>query len=245
MSKVEERNPNGYYVRLSEDAVVQLVLAGLEAYCIDHAHDGRRRSGVETYGTLWGHHVQVGDSGPTVYCIELVGIDTSAERARDSVHASTAALTLKREVMSSLWPQYQFLGDVHTHPYGHVSKVSETERGFSDVDIQDITGNSRYWDDHGYRVGMVLSLAWLKHAKADPKVEFLDDGSLRITLKNVRMWLKAYVAYSVGRTPPELAVTDRQVVIDCPGLTGLSLHYGPMGKVATGRKRKYMPADRG
>lgn len=245
MSKVEERNPHGYYVRVSEDALVQLVLAGLEAYCVDHAHDGRRRSGVETYGTLWGHQVHVGKNGPTVYCISQVGIDTSAERARDSVHPSSEALTLKREVMASLWPHYEFLGDVHTHPYGHVSKVSSVERGFSDVDIRDITQNSGYWDDLGYRVGMVLSIAWLKRALPDPKVEFLDDGSLRITLKNVRMWLKAYVAYSVGRTPPELAVTGEWVVIDCPGLTGLSLHYGPMGKVATGRKRSYVPADRG
>lgn len=245
MGKVERKNPCGYYVRVSEDALVQLVLAGLEAYCIDHAQDGRRRSGVETYGTLWGHQVRVGEDGPTVYCIEQVGIDTSAERGRDSVHPSSEALRLKRDVMSSLWPHYDFLGDVHTHPYGHVSEVSATGRGFSEVDIADVVRHSAYWDDHGYRVGLVLSIAWMKRATLEPKVDVLDASTVRFTLKNVRMWLKAYVAHSVRRTPPELAVTDEDVVLDCPALGGLKLHYGPMGKVATGRKRKYVPADRG
>lgn len=243
MGKVEPRNPNGYYVRLSEDALVQLVLAGLEAYCVDHAHDGRRRSGVETYGSLWGHQVRSGAHGPTIYCVEQVGIDTSAERDRWSVHPSSEALTLKRQVMESLWPQYDFLGDVHTHPFGHMSEVSATERGFSEIDIDDIVSHSAYWEDHGYRVGMVMSIAWMKRATADPKIEILDASTVRFTLRNLRMWLKAYVAHLEVEGMPDLVVTDESVVLDCPALTGLNLHYGPMGKVATGRKRKYVPAD--
>jgi len=243
MGKVEERNPDGYYVRLSEDALVQLVLAGLEAYCVDHAHDGHHRSGVETYGSLWGHQIRPGGSGPTLYCIEQVAVDTSAERARTSVHPSSAALMLKREVMSSLWPQYDFLGDIHTHPFGNHSKVLASEHGFSAIDIDDIIGHSAYWADHGYRVGMVLTISWMKRASVDPKVETLDSSTLRFTLKNVRMWLKAYVSYLAAEGTTDLEVTDESVVLDCPALTGLNLHYRPMGKVATGRKRKYVPAE--
>ncbi len=243
MGKVETRNPNGYYVRLSEDALVQVVLAGLEAYCVEHAHDGRRRFGVETYGSLWGHQVRSNGDGPTIYCVEQVGIDTSAERDRYSVHPSSEALTLKREVMASLWPQYDFLGDVHTHPFNHMSEVTGPQRGFSQIDIDDIVSHSAYWENHGYRVGMVLSIAWMKRATPDPKVEIVDDTTVCVTLKNVRMWLKACVAYRVQEGLPDMEVTDRSVVLDCPALTGLNLHYGPMGKVATGRKRKYVPAE--
>ncbi len=246
MGGVEPRNPMGYYVRPSEDALVQLVLAGLEAYCVEHAHEGRPpRSGVETYGSLWGHQVRLGSDGPTVLCVQQVGIDTSAQRDRLSVRPSSEALMLKREVMGSLWPQYEFLGDFHTHPLGQASKVAAFERGFSEIDANDIVAHSAYWDDHGYRVGLVLSIAWMKRAKSDPQVDMLNASTVRFTLKNVRMWLKAYVAYSVCKEPSELAVTDDGVVLDCPALTGLNLHYGPMGKVATGRKRRYLPADQG
>jgi hypothetical protein len=246
MGKVERRNPHGYFVRVSEDALVQLVLSGLEAYCIEHARgDGKRGSAVETYATLWGHQVRAGEDGPTVYCVEHVGVDTSADRGRWSVLPSGEALALKREVMASLWPQYDFLGDVHTHPFGHVSEVTPFETGFSDVDRQDIVGRSDYWQSQGYRVGLVLTIAWMKKGVVDPKAEILKPNILRLTLRNVRMWLTAYVVHSIRRTPADLGVTDEQVVLDCPALTGLNLHYQPMGKVATGRRRKYVPVDRG
>lgn len=246
MGKVERRNPNGYFVRVAEDALVPLVLSGLEAYCVEHAREGqKRKSGVETYASLWGHQVRLGEDGPTVYCVEHLGVDTSADRDRFSVLPSGEALALKREVMASLWPQYDFLGDVHTHPFGHVSEVSADERGFSDVDVADIVGRSDYWQAQGYRVGLVLTIAWMKRGASGPRVDVVDPSTVRITLRNVRMWLKAYVVHSVRRNPAELAVTDEGVVLDCPGLTGMNLHYGPMGKVATGRKRKYVPAVRG
>lgn len=105
----------GYVVRVHENALIQMCLSGLEAYSIWHRQKGPRTR-LETYGALWGHELSL-PGGPTVYSVEMATVDTSAERTHDAVTPVWDALQLKRDVMTSFWPQYDFLGDFHTHPY--------------------------------------------------------------------------------------------------------------------------------
>ncbi len=46
-----------YHVRISEDALIQLVLNGLEAYSVHHPGNKKSKTRLETYGLLWGHEI--------------------------------------------------------------------------------------------------------------------------------------------------------------------------------------------
>jgi len=108
------RNTSGYIIRISEQAPVHMCLSGMEAFSASHLRRGPRIR-LETYGSLWGHEVRL-PRGRTLYSVEMAAVDTSAKMENDEVRPAPAALDLKRDVMTSFWPQLEFLGDFHTHP---------------------------------------------------------------------------------------------------------------------------------
>lgn len=109
-------NPDGYVVKVSEAALAQICLNGLEAYVIGGNGPKGRTNLLETYGLLWGHEVSLPD-GKTLYSIEFMSVDTSAATTRNSFLPNPSALHMKTDIISSFWPQYEFIGDFHTHPY--------------------------------------------------------------------------------------------------------------------------------
>lgn len=121
---LREFNQHGYIVRVSENSLIQMCLNGIEAYVVKHKQGKGKKSKnmIETYGLLWGHQINQPDK-KTLYCVEMVSIDTSAVRDTNSVIPRKLALRLKKDLLTSFWPQYEFLGDFHTHPYEHYKEV--------------------------------------------------------------------------------------------------------------------------
>ncbi|MDD4237432.1 MAG: hypothetical protein PHT62_02570 [Desulfotomaculaceae bacterium] len=115
-------NSSGYVIRISENALIQMCLNGLEAYIVTHKENNEDKSKLETFGLLWGHESTLTNQ-KTLYSIELLSIDTSAVRKSNSCEPNDLALELKRDIMTSFWPHYDFLGDFHTHPYNNYRYV--------------------------------------------------------------------------------------------------------------------------
>ena len=105
---MKKYNDNGYIIRIGENALIQMCLNGLEAYSIAHKKGKRSQKPLETLGLLWGHELELSNK-KTLYCVEFASIDTSAERNHDSCEPNDEALELKRNVLTSFWPQYDFL----------------------------------------------------------------------------------------------------------------------------------------
>jgi hypothetical protein len=118
---------NNYYIRISENALIQLVLNGLEAYSVYHQGKKRAETRLETYGLLWGHETHLPNNNGILYSIELISVDTSAERAHSFCSPNDSALQLKRDIMTSFLPHYDFLGDFHTHPYKKYTDVTKNK----------------------------------------------------------------------------------------------------------------------
>lgn len=223
---------SGYVVRLSESALIQLCLSAMEAYSVSHLRKGRRVQ-LETYGLLWGHEALLPD-GRTLYAIEMASVDTSARMEHSSVHRSEHALELKRDLMTSFWPQLEFLGDFHSHPYPQgTNVVGERLYEFSAEDRTDIEENSGFWQRHGYRIGLVITLTALKRSSSRLD-KWLNRSTLEFTLGNYRLWLKAYVAYEQDGTLRLTADDDSGVLLDCPALIGLQGEYTAFGRAQTG-----------
>lgn len=224
------RNPNGYVIRLSEPALIYLCQAGLEAYSVQH--QGKRA--LETYGLLWGHQLTMQD-GRTLFAIEMATVDTSAQRKKDEVTPNENSLALKQDIMTSYWPQLKFLGDFHTHPHRSADEVvAERLYEFSELDRESIEAYPDFWREHGYRVGLVMTIALLKRrsSRSDRR---LPDGTLEFTLSNYRFWLKANVAYSDAEGLRLTADADEQVLLDCPALLGLQGEYTTFGRGKPGQ----------
>ncbi|HYF76068.1 MAG TPA: hypothetical protein VD973_02960 [Symbiobacteriaceae bacterium] len=225
-------NQTGYVIRIEEPALIQLCLAGLEAYSVAHLREGPRIQ-LETYGTLWGHKVDLPDGRP-LYSVQMATTDTSARMARSSVETAEGSLELKRDLMTSFWPQLEFLGDFHTHPYRHPEEVGPEQYSFSKGDREDIEDRSDFWLRHGYRVGLVLTIAQLKRASSRDH-RWLEENTIEFTLGNYRMWLKAYVVSDCDGRLSVSADDDPDVLLDCPALVGLQGEYTPFGRGRSGR----------
>lgn len=182
-----------YFVRISEDALIQLVLNGLEAYSVHHLGNEKAKTLLETYGLLWGHEIRLPETNNIHYSIELISIDTSAKRGRNSCNYNDSALELKRHILTSNWPHYDFLGDVHTHPYKDY-KIVEANKyyNFSKDDIEDLEENSKKWKNHNYRVGLVLTIAQMQKA-GRKETKYLKPNLIEFTLGDYRLWIKCYV----------------------------------------------------
>lgn len=223
-------NQHGYIIRISENALIQMCLNGLEAYIVSHDGGNKVNNRLETFGLLWGHEISLPDR-QTLYCVELLSIDTSAIRKPNSCEPNDISLKLKRDIMTSFWPQYDFLGDFHTHPYVNFTKVAKGKLyEFSQDDIKSIESYSNHWQNHNYRIGLVLTIALMK-SRSSRKHKWIEPNTIEFTLGNYRLWLKGYITYLNDKKQLRLSNhTDENIVIDCPALVGLIGEYTEFGR---------------
>ncbi len=206
---------------------LQLVLNGLEAYSVHHPGNKKSKTRLETYGLLWGHEIHLPETNDIHYSIELISIDTSAKRGRNSCNYNDSALELKRHILTSNWPHYDFLGDVHTHPHKDY-KIVEANKyyNFSRDDIKDLEENSDYWKKHNYRVGLVLTIAQM-HKVGTRDATYLKTNLIEFTLGVYRLWIRCYVILNEdtieneeGEKKSVFKVSDHdeeKVHLDCSG----------------------------
>lgn len=234
---VERVNNIYYYIRISENALIQLVLNGLEAYSVFHQGKKKAETRLETYGLLWGHETHLSNNNDILYSIELISVDTSAERSRNFCNPNDSALQLKRDIMTSFWPHYDFLGDFHTHPYKKYTDVTKNKcYNYSAGDVKSLEDYSDYWKNYNYRVGLVLTIALLSK-EGTKGFEHTQNNLIEFTLGNYRLWIKGYVLYKAendnGEKITTLKVSDHKadnVILDCTALVGLSWEFTPFGR---------------
>lgn len=224
-------NPYGYVIRISESSLISMLLSCLEAYSVSHRKNGRRRTALETYGLLFGSEVRLPDE-KTLYSIELVSVDTSAGRERSACTPSPKALELKKDLITPFFPQYEFLGDYHSHPY--TKPYTEELMGtdcfkFSPCDYAHILGASDYWIKHNYRVGMVVTITLLKRKSARQN-RMIDTNIMEFTFGNYRLFLAGYVGLLDEDDEGLEIAGNGDVTLFCPSLMGLSGEYTPFGK---------------
>lgn len=227
-------NKNGYIIRITERAIVQMILSGLEAYSVAHPNPrGKKVNKVETYGLLWGHEIRQTDNS-VVYCIDAISIETSAIRMPDTVRYVYEAVDLKKSIIQSFFPTYDLLGDFHTHPYNHYKTVLKHKQYYmSEGDISDIENNGDYWIKNNYRLGIVFTISRMSKRPQSPKAKVISQNTLQFDLGNYRLWLKAYATYQDKEKHLRFTEhNDENVILSCPALEGLNLENIRFGKVS-------------
>ena len=223
-----EFNNKKYYVRVSEDALLQLCLYGLEAYEISHNGGQRKKTMLETYGNVLGHS-RLLPSGETLISVDMVSVDTSAKQNESSCLPNEKALELKYDVLNAYWPQYEYIGDFHTHPYKNVDEVNyykgwrQSEQDFISVEADPYQDG---WLKYNYRLGIVLAICKMQR-KGSLNPTRIQSNTLRFDIGNYRCWITAYVACTNYKEKdgklrfiPEADV-DKYILIDSSAIHGI------------------------
>jgi transcriptional antiterminator Rof (Rho-off) len=239
-------NKNGYIVRISENALISLILNALEAYCINHkninTHDNIK---LETFGNLFGYEMKLTD-GKVVYQIEIANTDTSAKQKNSSVSYNREAISLKIDTITSFWPHLDYLGEFHSHPYDSHKEAKDIKGYYlSDNDRNDLTSNSEFWGKYRHRVGLLITIGpMLRSSSRETQWVNTNMNCVELNLGNFKIWLTAYCSYQKREKMFFTKDNDDLVTLDCPHLTGLQWEHTKYGRVkVTDTKVKFLPSN--
>lgn len=228
---LERKNKNGYVVKITEDAFIEMCLSALEAYVVSESDgEGDKLDPVETYGQIWGNQATMRD-GTTVFTIKKVTIDTSAERTPGSCSSDKEALLVKTNFVESFFPDIEFMGDFHTHPYIKNTREIKQEEyyEFSTADKKSVE-KLDFFDGFPYRVGLVMTLSAVDSQEPLPTLStrIKDDYSvIEFHFSNYRIWLQAYATYLTPYDNRKL--TKDNVWLEVPAINGLECPFGNFG----------------
>ena len=225
-----------YIINLSENCLISLVLSALEAYAI--RHQGKRKNGLETFGSLFGYETKI-DDGPTIYTIELASVDTSSTKKRDSVDYQEKALILKKQILRSFWPHLSFLGDFHTHIYPNRSEMPTTGQFLSEGDRRDLQRNEEFWKELDSRLSLVLTVSTL--GRSGSKAAGWEDWykwphCIQFTMANTRIWIAGYCLKKSEEKIFYTSDKDSEVILYCPSLTGFYGEWLEFGRIKHDRR---------
>lgn len=221
---IERKNKCGYVVKITESAFIDMCLSALEAYIVCDSEEP-----FETYGQVWGHQGSMID-GRTIYTVEKMSIDTSAEGDNGSCSYESETRHVKTNFMESFFPNFEFLGDFHTHPYFQETRDVKKHKlyEFSPTDIKTVEKTDEF-AGYDFRVGLVMTLAYVNtRDQLELSARIKDDPSvLEFHFSNYRIWLQAYVSY---KTPYDnVKLTKNEVSLEVPGICGIDEPFAPFG----------------
>jgi hypothetical protein len=206
-------------VSISEPAFFSIIMSALEAYQVGQSSDARKdNSMVEVYGNLWGYKSQT-QRNESILRVVMADADLSAKAEPSQTTPHPDAYILKTDFADCYFPEIEYLGDFHSHPYTEDEVKSELElqrnkyHRSSPADktfVKDLQKSGR-----PYRLQIIATIF-----KRDNMVEreggyIKDDFScIRFRYANMTIWIKAYVFDMNGDTFRKVA--DKMVAILCP-----------------------------
>ena len=235
------------FIIIKEEALMEMVLSALEGFAIKNLEKKKYQNRyLEVYGLLWGSLVKYSgndnDIENYIYTISHLSIDTTAKRSKDSVESNDDALILKKDVITSFWPHYRFLGDFHTHPYKRRKNFDYKDidkdklYDFTKYDFAFIKDDAEFWYEHNYRVGVVMTIIDMQN-KSDI-IRQVKDNLIMFNLGNYRLWVKGYwVSYKKDKKNKIKANVTDDVYLRCPYLTGMC-EFLEFGKFRKGQHRE-------
>lgn len=215
--ETKKRNHPGYCVKIAESAFIDMCLSALEAYCVKHKK--RQKKPLETFGLLWGHETELTD-GRILYTIQKAGVDTSTKRKPDECMPNSDSLNLKYDFMSSFFPDVEFLGDFHTHPYLKTGREISKKCLYdaSSADINSIQGFPEKYIPLNFRVSLVITIGNVQEHFDEIMSYKKPDSPNMIAFRfgHYRFWIQAYVVYQ--HTPGTLKMTTNHTQLQVSGI---------------------------
>jgi hypothetical protein len=213
-------------VSISESAFFTMTTTALEAYRIEHiTANGSKSDRVETFGHLWGYMSKSSAGMVDIYRVVWADTSTAVIRDTSSVACDPEAMPLKESFLGCFFPEVEYLGDYHSHPYDSVNDGVKSELEvqrkelykFSDADFRAVR-NIQKEDMAKYRVGLVVTI-YERGDQRPRSMELLDEEScIRFQYENTTIWIKAYVWKENKKDFGFRKRPDKSVKLVCPTL---------------------------
>ncbi len=195
MSRSDLRSKSVYRVRISDAALNQIVVSGVEAYCLRGVKSSR--TGVEILGYLWGTQRRSGEA--TLIHIDLATTSVVAKGTNTAVRAHKDSAVLMADVLDRWAPHLNLVGDFHTHPFCDLDEVNGVGGfQFSDEDRAAFLEDDDIWgaalESGQHPIMLVLTICRMKRVR-DTYGAMVRNQISQFDLGHLRFWLNGAVGY--------------------------------------------------
>lgn len=218
-------------VSLSDSAFFSIVTSALEAYSVCHQDSTEdEHVPVETYGNLWGYQASTKRKESVLHVV-LADSDVSAKRESDSVSPAEDAFCLKRDFADSFFPELEYLGDFHSHPY--VESEVETDLALQRNSFHEQSSEDQRLAKYQLGLGKPYRIQLIATVFERPKPVNRTSGHLGDDLSCIRfqydkrtIWIKAY-AYRINEkdgTSRKVNKDNIALICPCAGVTVVTIN---------------------
>lgn len=208
-------------VSLSDSAFFSIVTSALEAYGVCHQDNAHKKhEPVETYGNLWGYKATTTRKESVLHVV-LAESDVSAQRKAGSVSPAHDTFKLKTDFADSFFPELEYLGDFHSHPYvsSEVKTELEIERKSYYKQSSDDQEFAKFQQKSGkpYRLQIIATVFERPDVVKRTSGHLESDAScIRLYYDKRTIWIKAY-AYRINeKNRTSRKVNKDNIVLICP-----------------------------
>jgi len=213
-------------VSLSDAAFFSIVTSALEAYSVRHQDNSEEEHfPVETYGNLWGYQATTKRKESVLHVV-LADSDVSAKRESGSVSPAEDAFKLKSDFADSFFPELEYLGDFHSHPYdqSEVNNELDLQRNLFHEQSSHDQKHAKYQQENGkrYRIQLIATVFGRPDMVNRTSGHLSDDLScIRFQYDKHTIWIKAY-AYRINEadgTSRKVNKDNIALICPCAGVT--------------------------
>ncbi|MDI1292995.1 MAG: hypothetical protein PSV18_09650 [Methylobacter sp.] len=188
-------------ISLSDSAFFTIVTSALEAYSICHQDDSKDdHVPLETYGNLWGYQATTKRKESLLHVV-LADSDTSAKCKSGEATPADDTFDLKTDFADSFFPELEYLGDFHSHPYdvNEVKTELELQRGKLFEQSSSDAKFAKYQQGLGKNYQLqIIATVFERHEQVNRASGHIkgDLSCIRFQYDKRTIWIKAY-AYRV------------------------------------------------
>jgi hypothetical protein len=183
-----------YRIRLAPSLVESMTLATMEAFEFRGA-GSNKKSGVETYGYVWGTKKSYAD-GITVFYLDKLSVSISAKRFALSFFPNPRAGLQKRDPLKRMAPHQTLLADFHSHPYA-TPKIMKRPAGFefSKADFERFLDDDFFWESAENTPVMLVQTICRLHRRRTQSSGWIRSNVFYFDIDEHRFWINASVGY--------------------------------------------------
>jgi hypothetical protein len=183
-----------YRIRLSPSLVESMTLATMEAYCF-RGSKAHRRSGVETYGYVWGTKNNP-HNNLTIYHLNKLSISITAERSYMAVYPNPTIGPMKRQVLQRMAPHLVLLADFHSHPWTtQKSMKGNVGFNFSSQDFISFLEEDLFWKASNNNPVMLVQTVVRLARKGRRGSGWQRQNVYYFDIEDHRFWINAVVGF--------------------------------------------------
>jgi hypothetical protein len=183
-----------YRVKLAPSLLESMTLATIEAFGF-RGPRANKKSGVETYGYVWGTKKLCPD-GVMVFYLDKLSVSLTAKKSSGTVWPNAEAGELKSQLLKRMAPHQTLLAEFHSHPYAN-SLAMNRQAGFefSKEDFTTFLDDDLFWENADNTPVMLVQTVCPIRQQTGKSAGWYRRNVFFFDIDGHRFWVNAAVGY--------------------------------------------------